>query len=350
MKAIENIVEWNELGISNQELTQVLKFTYLYLLIRFKLHYRQVSIITHTDFDGAVSAAILLQRYPYGRLYCVTPSILHKVLYVVKAQSAPDIPLDLFILDLGITPDSQSRVLRAIKVLREKILAEVFWVDHHENTEVEDIKKYVRAHIDSHVPHTAYLVQRLLYDSGGMGESDCRKINVLLSILENGQTPFVRYWNAVLKETSKQTQREMTVAVIQTLAKFKHTKLTDKLYKRALQRATPPEDLDKPQILQTQQGYRFFLFNFQNDTELYPKVRELLTKHQLDFVVVSFEDGTLSIYKNRLSLIDLRPVFALVDGKGHDYAFHFVPQIRISDEFYRPVNLTDLVSKVQEVV
>jgi hypothetical protein len=75
-----------------------------------------------------------------------------------------------------------------------------------------------------------------------------------------------------------------------------------------------------------------------------------LIKCQLDFLVVSFEDGTLSIYKNQRSSVDLRPLYALVDGKGHDYAFHFAPQIRISDEFYRPVNLPDLLSKVQEVL
>jgi len=350
MKAIEESYEWDELGVNNQEFTRVLKFAYLYLLMRFKLHYRQVSIIAHTDFDGAISAAILLQRYPYGRLYLATPNILSKVLYILKAHFATDIPLDIFILDLGIAADYQSRVLRAIKELRKVALVEVFWIDHHETVEGENMRKYVRAHTDSQSPHTAYLVQRLLYDSGELDEAAFRKINTLLSIMENSQTPFARYWNAVLKEGSKFAQRETMVSVIQFLAKFRRSKLTDKLYKRTLQenktRSTSPEI----QILQTQQGYRFLLFEFENNTELYPTVRALLVTHRLDFVIVSFEDGTLSIYKNRQSPIDLRPIYALVDGKGHDYAFHFVPQLRISDEFYRPVNLRDLLMKVQEVL
>ncbi len=335
----------------NHQLTHLLKSTYLYLLIRFKCQFRQVAIVTHMDFDGTISAALLLQRYPYARLYAATPNILHKVLYVVKNQTITDFPLDLFILDLGFNPGVQGRLLRTIQDLRKVVPLEVYWVDHHEYTEVLQLGRYVRVCTDSEYPQTAYLVQRLLNDGGTVDESLFRRGNALLSILEYGRAPFAQYWTAVLKEVARVGQWEVTVAVVRTLAQFRRSPLVHQLYQRTRQcKVAPISASSLPEILETDQGHRFLLVAHQPDTELYPQVRALLNQHQLDFVVVSFADGTLSLYKNRQSIVDLRPLYELVDGKGHDYAFHFAPQIRISDEFYQPINLPDLVAKVQEVL
>jgi hypothetical protein len=346
---IEDIRESEGLEVNNRELTHLLKFTYLYLLIRFRLQFRQVTIITHTDFDGAISAAILLQRYPYARLYLASPNILHKVLYIVKSQRAPDLPHDIFMLDLGIAPGYRTRILRAIQTLRKHSLVEVFWIDHHENTELESIVKYVRIQSDAQCQHTAYLVQRLLMEGGEVDEAAFRKIILLLSILQHGDTPFVRYWKAVLREVMKSAQRETTATTIRTLARFRRNNLTNMLYKKA-QRRVRPEVHTEPKVFQTQHGHQFMLFQFQEETELYPKVRELLVTHSLDFVLVKFDNGTLSAYKSQKSPINLRPLFNMVDGRGHEYAFHFAPQVRISDEFYRPVTLPDLLVKIQEVL
>jgi hypothetical protein len=340
-----------EVVTQNHQLTHLLKSTYLYLLIRLKFQFRQVAIVTHTDFDGMISAALLLQRYPYALLYVATPNILHKVLYIVKNQTITDFPLDLFILDLGFSPGVQGRLLRAIQDLRKTIQLEVYWVDHHEYTEILQLRRYVQVRTDPECPQTAYLVQRLLNTEAPMDESLFRRGNVLLSILEYSRTPFAQYWTAILKEVARTGQRELTVAVVRALAQFRRSPLIYQLYQRTRQcKATPVNASPPPEILETDQGHRFLLVAHQPDTELYPQVHALLTRHQLDFVVVSFADGTLSLYKNRQSAVDLHPLYDLVDGKGHDYAFHFTPQIRISDEFYQPVNLPDLMAKVQEVL
>ena len=341
--------DFNSLGLDNHTVTQILKYTYLYLLIRFKLEFRQVTIITHIDFDGAVSAATLLQRYPYARVYVATPSNLHKVLYVVKSQRASDFPQAIFILDLGITLGYQSRVLRAIQTLRKENLVEVMWMDHHENADSENLAKYMRVHLDPQCPHTAHLVQKWLHNTDGMDEAEFSKINCLLSILEHATTPFLRYWRVVLKEAIKSRQRETLVTVIQTLARFKRNRLTNLLYAKALHRRSLGT-LSIPEVIQTRQGYRFLLFVLQDGVELYPQVRSFLLDQHLDFVIARFEDGSLSAYKNKGSSVNLRPLFQLVDGKGHEYAFHFAPQIRITDEFYRPMPLPDLITKVQEIL
>ena len=73
----------------NNQLTHYLKFTYLYFLIRHKLHYRQVSVITHTDFDGFVSGAIILQKLPYARIFFAHPRTLHSALWVAGRTASP---------------------------------------------------------------------------------------------------------------------------------------------------------------------------------------------------------------------------------------------------------------------
>jgi len=341
-----------DVAVYNPQLTSLLKYTYLYLLIRFKLQYRQTSIVTHTDFDGAISAAILLQKYPQAKIYYARPRTLYLTLYVVKKERAPDIPHDIFILDIPFDTDYVTRLVKAIQDTRRDCLTEVTWIDHHEATMLgtEAIQKYAQLCIDPNCPHTAYLVQRLLYKRSDLSEEAFHQTNLLLSLLEHPKTEFGTYWLTVLREAVRSIQLcDRIEEVLRSIARFQQTDLTDALYRRHQERQSESPQ-KRSAIYFTQRGYRFLIFHFQGEGELYPKVRELMTCHQLDFLLVSFQDGTLSAYKNQRSTVNLMPLFTLVNGKGHDYAFHFTPQLRLTDEFFRPTNLPDLLLKVQEVL
>jgi hypothetical protein len=336
----------------NTRLTHLLKYTYLYLLIRFKLRYRQTSIITHTDFDGAISAAILLQKYPRAKIYYSSPKSLYLTIYAVKKERAPDIPRNIFILDLPYDTTYVTRIVKAIQETRRECPTNVTWIDHHETTTMgtEALQKYVQLHIDPKCPHTAYLVQRVLYERGDLSEAEFHQTNLLLSLLEHPKTEFGSYWLTVLREAVRSVHRcDYMEAVLRSIAQFQKTELTDELVRRHQER-----QYESPQkrsaIYSTQHGYRFLVFNYIGEGELYPQVRELMRCHQLDFLLVSFQDGTLSAYKNQQSDVNLTPLFTMVCGKGHNYAFHFTPQLRLTDEFFRPLNLPDLLSKVQEVL
>ncbi len=327
---------------SNRVLTHALKFTYLYLLARFKLKYRQISIITHTDFDGAISSAIILQKYPYSKLYFASASSLHKVLYVAGRNSSPDIPQTIFILDIGIPEHYRKRIIRAISDIRRHALIEIFWIDHHQSMYLDEMEEYVRLYIDAKEPQAAHLVYKLV------NRSDQGR--AFLDILHNAATPFAQYWIGVLKETVKSIFNiDMRVSVLRSLAKFKKTPFTQELHQRYHRRtAKPSGTIEK--VYKTQNGYCFGLLPFTGDSELYPIIREVLRDLHLDFLLVEFEDGSLSAYKNRGSQIDLTPLLSLVGGKGHTYAFHFDPQRRITDEFFRPLNIPDLIQTVKEVL
>ena len=326
----------------NRNLTHLIRFSYLYLLIRFKLGYRQVSIVTHRDFDGAISAAIVLNKHPYARLYFATQRNLYKVLYAVRRKFIPDTPQTIYILDLSVAEDSRTRIIKAIKDIRKNALVEIHWIDHHQSVFSDEMEKYVDLYVDPTAPHAAYLVQRQVNDAPG--------VKAFLDILHNAKTPAVEYWGAVLKVCLKHIhQIDLRTSVMRSLARLTKTHYTDDLYGRYQRRITAQSSTVEA-IHETSQGYRFGLLPFNGDDDLYPKVRESIFANALDFLLVEFEDGTLSAYKNRASGIDLAALLSLVGGKGHAYAFHFDPQRRVTDEFYRPLSISDLIETVKEVL
>jgi len=326
----------------NGELTQLLKFTYLYLLVRFKLNYRQVSVVTHTDFDGAISAAIVLQKFPYARLYFSSSRNLYKVLWVVKGKSSLNIPHSIYILDLSVEEHFRTRLIRAIKDIRKDALIDIYWIDHHRSVHLDEMKEYVELFVDPHIPHAAYLVANMV--------NGHPKTQKFLDILQGAKTPFANYWRAVLKYTLKRIHRyDLRTSVMKSFAAFKRTPQTNDYHYRQQQWVSRgPRTVET--IHETSQEFKFGLFRYDDDVELYPKVAEILNSRNLDFLLVEFENGSFSAYKHHNSKIDLTPLLMLVGGKGHTSAFHFHPQERITDEFFRGLSTSDLITKVKEIL
>ncbi len=101
-------------------------------------------VITHTDLDGIVSAALVI-RYlgGYDRLYLTQPHKLHKVLNKVPSRSL------VYITDLGINPQTLDEVINHAK----RILSnggQIFWFDHHV-WEDEWIKRLVKLGVKLYV-------------------------------------------------------------------------------------------------------------------------------------------------------------------------------------------------------
>lgn len=336
----ENLMPMNEQ--TNRVLSKCLKYLYLYAIIRFKLNYRQVSIITHTDFDGAVSAAIVLQKFPYARVYFATARILYKVLYIVRRKSSSCIPHTIYILDLSVDEQFLKRTIKAIKDIREGALVEIFWIDHHKSAHLGEMQNYVELFIDPHIPHAAMLVRSLVNDDP--------KADILLELLQNVNTPFSSFWKPILKVVLRDIQRvDLRVHVLKSMAAFRKTKYAFYLYQR-YQNEQKARSKIQTEIFTTFQGYKFGFLHYDGNEELYPWVNRTLFEQALDFLLVQFDDGALSAYKRKESPIDLTTLLYLVGGRGHAYAFHFEPQMRITDEFFRPLCLSDLLKKVQELL
>lgn len=329
----------------NTKLTHYIRFTYLYFLIRFKLHYRHVSIITHNDFDGMISAAIVLQKIPYSRIYFATPRNLYKLLYIVKNKVSKVIPHLIYILDLSVPKEYLTRVIRSIQNIRRDALIEINWIDHHQSKCWDKLADYVNLFTDPTALHAAYLVQKYINNDP--------KTNRILDLLKNSDTLFVDYWKPVLKAATRAIDNNnLRTTVLRNLAKFTRTEFTDMLSERGHQYNPPTPDKEfKLVIAWTNRQYRFGFIEFKKDiTNLKYEIYRKIDLHGLDFLLVRYNDGTLSAYKARHSTIDLMPLFDLVKGNGHSYAFHFDPQERINDKIYRPLSIPDLIEKVQEVL
>jgi hypothetical protein len=328
----------------NRKLTRLLKYTYLYLLVRFKMRYRQVSIITHRDWDGNISATMILQKIPYARLYYSSQQDLHHMIRHVAFRSAQHTPHDIYILDLNVGEFYVTRVVKAIRDIREGRLIEICWIDHHESPALEQIKRYVNLLVDPAAAHTAALVHQFINNNEYAVQ--------LLQLLNGSQTPFTRYWRPVMRETLRAIlNTRLRLTVLHCLANGRRTDFTNRLYDRGCQLPPPvPRVLDK--VYMTNRGVFFGILEFQEGMDLYPKVRETFLAHpRLDFLLVQFPDGHFSAYQNKQrTRVDLTSLFKLVGGKGHTYAFHFEPQVRVTDEFYRPVTVDDLIYEIQGAV
>jgi len=328
----------------NRKLTRLLKYTYLYLLTRFKLRYRQVSIISHRDFDGIISATMILQKIPYARLYYASQYDLHHTLSNVRFRSVPHIPHDIYILDLNVGETNLTRIIKAIRDFRVGRLVEIYWIDHHESPALDQMARYVNLLVDPAAPHAAFLVSQFLNTSQYAAQ--------LLQLLNGSQTPFTQYWRPILRETLRAIlNTRLRLTVLQCLATGRRTAFTDELYERGRQLPPPvPRVLEK--VYMTNRGMFFGILEFEKGMDLYPKVRETFLAHpRLGFLLVHFPDGHFSAYQNKQrTYVDLTRLFKLVGGKGHTYAFHFEPQVRITDEFYRPVTVDDLIYEIQGAI
>ncbi len=327
-------------GELNAQLTHLLRYTYLYLLIRFKLRYRQVSIITHTDFDGTVSAAMVMQRFPQARIYYTSPSNLYHAIYAAGRACAPDIPHTLYILDLTIDETYRTRLVKAIRDLRAHVrTTDIVWVDHHRTRQLDEayLAKYVRVYHDPFASYAAFLVYKHINCDPAVAP--------LLDILQNKGNP---YWRKVLQGIVEVLHTEWRLQAVRDLATLTKTPFTDELYQKQVQ--TNPAVANCYELYETKQGFKFGLLNFQESMDLYQKVREIIYTEQLDFILVQFRNGTLSAYKNSDSMVNLIPLMTLVGGKGHAYAFHFAPQFRINDEFFRMTTIPELITRVQEIL
>jgi len=332
----------------NERLTQYLQFSYLYFLLRFKLGYTHVSIIAHSDFDGFISAAIVFQKYPHCKVYFATARNLHKVLYISQREAPKGFPHKIFILDLRVSELYFTRILKAIRDIRHKALVDITWIDHHHSPCIDQLQEYLSVYIDPSAPHTAFLVQKQV--------NNTLESIKLLDLLHNSRTAFTEYWRPVIRAVLKMDPKDnsRTIAV-RHLATHKQTEFTNKL---RIQGLNIKEDVAKSQtsdkifrldIYWTKQNWRFGIIKFYKEVDLYSEVQRKLNLYNLDFIIVQFDDENFSAYKGRFSTIDMTPFFQLVGGKGHTYAFHFEPQIRISDEFFRPTTINDLIKKIQEL-
>ncbi len=330
------------------KLTALIRYAYLYLLVRFKLGYRTCSIITHTDFDGAISAALVLQRYPHARLYFTSPRNLYKVIYIAGKNAPSTIPHLLYILDLSSSELYQSRLIKAIREIRRHTLVEIKWIDHHYTQALDRLKHYVDLILDPTANYTAQVVATQLALS--------QKSAPLLVLLQTPPSRFATYWCTVLRATLKSPRYELRVKVLRALARGVTPPYVDELYRRGLDCLTANSSRSSnangnpTQVYETAQGYHFSLMQFDGTSELYPAVYEMIAHNALDFLLVEFPNGTFSAYKAKNSSIDLTPLLHLVGGKGHAYAFHFEPQLRLSDELFRPLTVRALIEKVQEVL
>ncbi|MHA1266181.1 MAG: DHH family phosphoesterase [Candidatus Helarchaeota archaeon] len=326
----------------NKQLTVLLQYTYLYSIVRFRMGYRQISIITHRDFDGVISAAFLLSKYPYARLFFSANSTLYKTLHVIRQKSARTCPHTLFILDFNIDSFYLNRVIKALTKFRKVQSIDIYWFDHHPSPVLETITSYVELIHDVRSTTTADLVYRHI--------NPPQFTQMFFDILYNAQTPFARYWRAVLQTALRLKGRyRLLPHLVKQLSSFHRDEVTQNLFLKYQQR-TEEMRCSLQEIYTTHGGYQFGLLKVRDNEEIYVKVRQILQHERLDFLLVEFGDGSFSAYKSKTSRIDLTPLYELVGGKGHNYAFHFLPQIRVNAEFFRPLGLADLVMTVKEVL
>lgn len=145
------------------------------------------SILTHTDWDGIVSGALIKHFSPLAKVAVTTPMALRRSLQ--KLAKSPDKPNRLFIADLGIKSDHLPDIEGSLIDLKQAG-TKIYWYDHHPwsplsvETAEHDCEDLI---VDPQAHHAAVIIQkRLLPDDKYSGK--------LIRLLTNRNTPDEKDW------------------------------------------------------------------------------------------------------------------------------------------------------------
>jgi len=165
------------------------------------------SILTHTDWDGIVSGALIKHFSPLARVMVTTPMALrHSLRDLAKS---PDKPNRLFISDLGIKSDHLPGIEGALIDLSQAG-TKIYWYDHHPwsplsvETAGHDCADLI---VDPKSRNAAEIIQKRLVP-------DDKYSQKLIRLLNNHSTPEEKDWaenwrRLILATTSSGTFSEI---------------------------------------------------------------------------------------------------------------------------------------------
>ena len=313
-------------------------------------------IITHTDFDGLTSGALMLRHLGThaGLMFSSPRTIQKSIEHAAAGLTSGD---GIYVLDLAIQADKEPFFVDIFQRLNNRGI-HIFWIDHHQWP--AGLQDRMSAHInkliiDTSVSTAAEIIRRLLPDDDEFADK-------LIRFLRNSSFPkdkkWDRTWRYLLSELSMRRDSDMTEKVIRAWANNDPLTATESyLARKGMQREAFTQEVAKyhHRAEKTAQGRSFLVIDvrprrieedtkgrkmyvFFGDSPLLTVGREACREHRADFCIILWSDFRYSIYRGIDREISFKHLFPTVKRDhftyriaGHYYAASvFVKTSRIS--------------------
>ncbi len=313
-------------------------------------------IITHTDFDGLTSGALMLRHLgKEAGIMFSSPRNVHRS--IEKAAAGLTSGDCVYVLDLAMAPEREPEFVDIFRNLRERNI-QIYWIDHHQwPAGLQDrmttfINKLV---IDTTVHTAAEIVRRLLPPEDSVADK-------MIRFIRNASFPadqkWDRTWRYLLSELTVRKDADMTEKVIRAWAMDEPLTATESYLARSgMKREAVTREIarDRHRSEQTARDRKFLVIDvrprrvevddqgkkyyvFFGAVPLITVGMEACREHKADFCLILWSDFRFSLYRGIDRELSFKHIFPSVKREGstfriagHYYAASiFVKTSRIS--------------------
>jgi hypothetical protein len=302
-------------------------------------------ILTHNDWDGIISGALLKHFSPLARIEITT---VNGVRWALRSLAKnPDKPHRLFITDVGISSESLADIEDALIDL-QKAGVKIYWYDHHPwsplsiDTAERDCEDLI---VDPHFQNAADIVFKRI-----TGEDDpyaAQLMRLINNRLQPEEEEWGKKWRLLILSTQSAPSPGDLIDLITKLAADRELSVADKF---KIKRMEEEENIyqkfaqGKHREETTQSGMRFLVVDLRVFREEYDEAGNLKRKfarhtppasigydivqyHNPDFYIMVLKNDRLSIRggKERKFKVDALQGVKSIKGNpcriaGHSYA------------------------------
>lgn len=296
-----------------------------------------INVITHFDWDGWCSAAILKETInPANITFTSNKNLLKTLNFIVNSYKNHSKNI-IFILDISIPMESSNSLFTFFKRFRNNNI-KFLWIDHH--VEIDDIQylnkfRNVEIIINSEAYSTASMIPELI---------TIKKIENIQKFIDYSEFPSQNsesnYWYTVLNNIKRNKFHFAYWTIVKIIfnlfSALKRDKLSDYFYE--LKKDYEPNHYKK---FKTMKGRDLLLIDkFKSKKEAFQVFKDY------DLMLIYYNDEKIGCYSKNIAL---KPLYSLFNAKGHASACVFSPFIVTKNNFTRFLNEKEVVGKCIEL-
>ncbi|MBN2054597.1 hypothetical protein JW905_06730 [bacterium] len=331
-------------------------------------------VITHTDFDGLVSGAMLLRALGQGiAISFAGPRWLAQRLTSLVGRCVEHDAV--YITDLGVSGDTIADILSALGALRARGV-NIYWYDHHEwePDHLAAVNELCRDLIvDVSFKTAAEIVRRRLIRNDSHAD---KLVLFLKGVTRNSDPDWDASWRDLLSELQRHSTSDIKLNAMNKLAFNKDLGLADRLLirrGRKRERLTRAAAEARHPRFETSRGLNFIvidvrsfryemtetgarLYVIQRDKPAVTIGRLACERHGADFCLVLWRNNRYSIYRGINPRVDFGPLLGerrfggtTYHIAGHRYAAGITTKLRFL-HILKSVFLWDVPGEVNQLI
>ena len=307
-------------------------------------------IVSHFDWDGWCSAAILSRSIDVNEITFISNKALFKVLNYFTRSLKNNEKNFIFILDLSITKDMIQKLLYFFRKIEGKNV-KFIWIDHHKDY---DAFKFINAkrQVELFINPEAITAASMIGEFIPLNKDDNEVSNFIRYAEAPNDSDISKYWYKVLTNLKRIRIKSFYFTISKILfGLFKELRkdiISDYFFNLQIKYGNQNDvKLDyfpnsKSTCIKTSKNHNLlFIENMNSRSELFKKFNG---SH--DLMLVSYNDDTMGCYSKELSL---KSLFSVFNAKGHEKACVFKPYIQTGNNFTKYLTKKEVIDKIKEI-